>query len=70
MNIKSILAILLILLIVVFTIQNTEIVTIKFLTFELAMSRVLVILGCFLLGLLAGVLLSYRQRSKKKIQEV
>lgn len=70
MNIKSILAILLILLIVVFTIQNTEIVTIKFLTLELAMSRVLVILGCFLIGLLAGVLLSYRQHSKKKIHEV
>ncbi|HLV38662.1 LapA family protein [Xanthomarina sp.] len=66
MNFKSILAILLILLIVIFTIQNTEIVTINFLTFELTMSKVLVILGCFLIGLLSGVLLSYQRQSRKR----
>jgi len=70
MNSKSIFAIFLILLVVIFTVQNTEMVTIKFLMFEISMSRVLVILGCFLLGLLSGVLLSYRQRNKKQMNGV
>jgi uncharacterized integral membrane protein len=69
MNAKSIIAIILILLIVTFTIQNTEVVTIKFLTFDVSMSLVLVILGCFLLGLLSGVLLSYRNKSKKRKEQ-
>jgi uncharacterized integral membrane protein len=70
MNTKSIIAIILILLVVTFTMQNTEVVTIKFLTFELSMSRVLVILGCFLLGLLSGVLLAYRRKGKKNKDQV
>ncbi|TYA53101.1 lipopolysaccharide assembly protein LapA domain-containing protein [Formosa maritima] len=70
MNTKAIIAIILILLIVTFTMQNTEVVTIKLLTFDISMSLVLVILGCFLLGLLSGVLLSYRKRSKNKIEKV
>ena len=65
MNTKSVIAIILILLVVIFTIQNTEVVTIKFLTFKLSMSRVLVILGCFLIGLASGMLLSYRRSLKK-----
>ncbi|WP_430516766.1 lipopolysaccharide assembly protein LapA domain-containing protein [Aquaticitalea lipolytica] len=65
MNTKSIIAIILILLVVIFTIQNTEVVTIKFLTFKLSMSRVLVILSCFLIGLVSGMLLSYRRSLKK-----
>ena len=64
MNFKTILAIFLILLIVVFTVQNTEIVTINFLTFEITISKVLVIIGCFLIGLLSGVLLSYRRQHR------
>ncbi|MFL0353878.1 lipopolysaccharide assembly protein LapA domain-containing protein [Xanthomarina sp. GH4-25] len=70
MNFKTIIAIILILLIVTFTIQNTEVVTIKFLAFDISMSRVLVILGCFLLGLLSGVLLSYRRNIKKGKDQV
>lgn len=65
MKAKSIIAIILILLVVVFTIQNTEIVTIKFLFFDISMSRVLVILGCFLLGLITGILIGYRKKSKQ-----
>lgn len=65
MNAKSISAIILILLIVIFTIQNTEIVTIKFLTFDISMSRVLVILGCFLIGLFTGILIGYRKKIKQ-----
>ena len=65
MSTKSVIAIILILLVVVFTIQNTEVVTIKFLMFELTMSRVLVILGCFFIGLASGLLLAYRRTIKK-----
>ncbi|PWK19058.1 LapA family protein [Xanthomarina spongicola] len=65
MNAKSILAIILILLVVIFTIQNTEVVTIKFLMFDISMSRVLVILGCFLIGFISGVLITYRKKRKQ-----
>ena len=65
MKTKSIVALILILLFVLFTIQNTEVVTIKFLTFELSMSRVLVILSCFLIGLISGVLLVYSNKKKQ-----
>ncbi|MEZ4793316.1 MAG: LapA family protein [Gelidibacter sp.] len=65
MSTKSIIAVILILMVVVFTIQNTEVVTIKFLTFELTMSRVLVILGCFFIGLASGLLLAYRKQLKQ-----
>ncbi|GFZ81232.1 hypothetical protein GCM10011531_09350 [Aquaticitalea lipolytica] len=65
MNTKSIIAIILILLVVIFTIQNTEVVTIKFLTYKLSMSRVLVILGCFLIGLASGMLLAFRHKRKQ-----
>jgi uncharacterized integral membrane protein len=65
MKAKQIIIIILLVLFCVFTIQNTEIVTIKFLTFEMSMSRVLVILGCFLIGLFSGILFTYNRKRKQ-----
>ena len=43
-----------IIFIVVFTLQNTEVVTISFLFWKLQMSRVVMILAMFLIGFLLG----------------
>ena len=64
MNTRSVIAILLISMVVIFTIQNTEIVTIKFLIFEMSISRVLLILGCFIVGFVIGELLTFGKRRK------
>lgn len=64
MKFKTSVAIGLILLIVIFTIQNTEVVSIKFLFWQLSMSRVLVLLSCFILGLVTGMLIFGRHKKQ------
>ncbi|MGY5353184.1 lipopolysaccharide assembly protein LapA domain-containing protein [Wenyingzhuangia sp. IMCC45533] len=56
MRIKTFIALFFIAIIVIFSIQNAEVTDVKFLTFKLSMSRVLVILGSFVVGLLVGIL--------------
>jgi len=48
------LGIIAIIFIVIFTLQNTEVVTISFLFWKLQMSRVVMILAMFLIGFLLG----------------
>ena len=57
MHIRAILAALLIALPVVFVLQNTQVVEIRFLFWTLSMSRVLIILLMLAVGMLAGWLL-------------
>jgi len=47
-----------IILIVIFTLQNTEVVSISFLFWKLHMSRVVMILATFLIGFLLGYVFS------------
>ena len=58
MNLKLYIGLLLLVLVVIFSIQNVEIVKIKFLFWELAISRALIIIVVFSLGILIGWLLS------------
>ncbi len=59
---KTIIAIIIVTLIVIFSIQNVQIVEVKFLFWHITLSRVLLILGSFIIGILVGVLISMKKR--------
>ncbi|MFD0834901.1 lipopolysaccharide assembly protein LapA domain-containing protein [Mariniflexile aquimaris] len=66
MKLKTILALVFAAIIVVFSIQNARVIEISFLFWKLAASTVLVILGSFIIGILVGVLLSLKRKTKSK----
>ncbi len=62
MKFKTILAILFALVIVTFSLQNSEVIDVKFLVWKLSISRVLIILGSFVVVVLVGILVSMKKR--------
>ena len=62
MKLKTLLAIFFATLIVIFSIQNSEITDVDFLFWKVSMSRVLIILGSFAIGILVGILVSMKRR--------
>jgi uncharacterized integral membrane protein len=54
MNIKSVIVLILIALVLIFVIQNTQVVEVQFLAWKVSMSRALMLFGTLLIGLLAG----------------
>ncbi len=62
MKFKTIVAILFIILIVVFSLQNAVVTDVKFFVWKISMSRVLLILGSFGIGVLVGILVSMKKR--------
>tara|TARA_R110002049_G_scaffold303774_1_gene498362 strand:+ start:1744 stop:1983 length:240 start_codon:yes stop_codon:yes gene_type:complete len=71
MKLKTIIVLLFIGLIVIFSLQNTEVIDVKFFIWEISLSRVLMILGSFFVGVLVGILLFIKRKlfSKKVDQE-
>ena len=68
MRLKTFVVVLFATVIIIFSIQNVEVTEIKFLFWKLSMSRVLVILGSFSIGILVGVLISIKRKiTPKKI---
>jgi len=68
MKLKTFVAVLFATVIIIFSLQNAEVTYIKFLFWKLSMSRVLVILGSFSIGILVGVLISIKRKiTPKKI---
>lgn len=61
MKFKTIIAIVFAILVVVFSLQNSAITPVEFLFWELNMSRVLVILGSFAIGVVVGILVSLKR---------
>ena len=59
---KTIIAFIIATLIIIFAIQNIQAVEVKFLFWHLTISRVLIILGSFIIGILVGVLISMKKR--------
>ncbi|WP_445735655.1 lipopolysaccharide assembly protein LapA domain-containing protein [Mariniflexile sp.] len=55
-------------IIVIFSLQNAEVIDVKFFFWKLSISRVLVILGSFGVGLLVGILLSIKKKIMNKTQ--
>jgi uncharacterized integral membrane protein len=66
MKFKTILAMGFMALIVIFSLQNAEITDVKFLFWKLSISRVLIILGSFAVGVLVGILVSIKKRTFSK----
>lgn len=64
MNAKLGLALVLLILTVIFTLQNIQVITIRFLFWEFSLSRALVIFVIFAMGVFIGVLLG-RKKGKK-----
>lgn len=58
MNIKLVISLVLLALVLIFVVQNTQVVEIHFLLWSLAMSRALVIFLVLAIGMLAGWLLA------------
>ena len=65
-NIRLISGITLVLLVVIFTLQNTEVVNINFLFWQFSMSRVLLIFVLLLTGVVIGWLLHSLAKHGKK----
>jgi uncharacterized integral membrane protein len=53
-------------LLLVFIVQNAQVVQVKFLIWSLSMSRGIVLLGTFLMGVAVTLLVRLTARSKKK----
>jgi len=62
MKFKTLLALVFAVLIVIFSLQNSEVTDVNFLFWKLSMSRVLIILGSFGLGVVVGILVSIKNK--------
>lgn len=62
MKFKTILALVFAAIIVVFSLQNSEVTDVNFLVWKLSMSRVLIILGSFAIGVIVGILVSMKRK--------
>ena len=69
MPIKTIVFIILAILIVVFTIQNTQVVDIQFFMWKASISRALVLLGTLFIGIILGWLITWTSCSRRKRNE-
>ena len=69
MRAKTVIAIVLAILLVIFSLQNVEVVKVKFLSWSFELSRVLLIIGTFGVGVLVGILVSIRKKTTKKIEK-
>ncbi|WP_372755098.1 lipopolysaccharide assembly protein LapA domain-containing protein [Mariniflexile sp.] len=66
MKFRTIVGLIFVAIIVIFSLQNAEVIDVKFLFWKLSISRVLVILGSFSIGLLVGILLSIKKKTINK----
>jgi lipopolysaccharide assembly protein A len=66
MKTKTIIAIVIAVIITIFSLQNSEITEVRFFFWKLTMSKVLIVLGSFAIGVLVGILVSM----KKKISSI
>jgi putative membrane protein len=69
MPIKTIVFIILAILIVVFTIQNTQVVDIQFFMWKASISRALVLLSTLFIGIILGWLITWTGYSRRKRNE-
>ena len=65
----KIVIVILVLLVLVFVFQNTEIVTVSFFAWQISMSRALMVLVTFLIGVVAGWISGrYKRGERKKVK--
>tara|TARA_R110000868_G_scaffold41613_3_gene141957 strand:+ start:458 stop:661 length:204 start_codon:yes stop_codon:yes gene_type:complete len=63
MKFRTFVGVLFVVIIIIFSFQNAEVIDVKFFIWKLSISRVLVILGSFVIGIVVGILLSLRKKS-------
>lgn len=63
---KSVLAIIVLVIFTVFILQNTEVVQISFFFWRLSLSRVVLLFGALLIGVLVGLFIGWETGSSKK----
>ncbi len=66
MSWKWILIILLLIFLIIFTMQNYEVVTIQFLFWSFQTSRTIIIFVALLMGIIIGFFISFKKREKNK----
>ena len=66
MNVKWILTTLLLILLIIFTVQNYEVVSIQFLFWSFQTSRTIIIFVTLLMGIIIGFFISFKKREKNK----
>ena len=69
MRAKTIIAIVLAILLVIFSLENTETVFVEFLSWEFGLPQVLLIIGTFAIGVIVGILVSLSKKKKKVVIE-
>ena len=62
--VRNIIFICLIGLVIIFVLQNTQVVEVRFLLWTISMSRALMLMGTLAIGLIGGWLLTLPKRSK------
>jgi uncharacterized integral membrane protein len=62
MKFKTLMALIFAGMVVVFSLQNAEVTDVDFLFWKLSMSTVLLILGSFAIGVLVGLLVSFKRK--------
>jgi len=65
-NIRLAVVIFFMLLVVIFTLQNIEIVSVKLLWWDITMSRSILVLSLLLIGFLIGRFIGFKQHRKNK----
>lgn len=65
MKTKVIIIILLAVLLIVFVLQNTEIVNVNFVFWDLSIPRALLLFVCFAMGLIIGLIIPSSRKKKK-----
>lgn len=66
--IKNILFAVLIILVIIFVIQNTQVVEVKFLAWQVNMSRAIMLFGTLAIGIIAGWLIKAPGRKRDKFK--
>lgn len=64
--IRNILFAVLIILVIIFVIQNTQVAEVKFLAWQVNMSRALMLFGTLTIGIIAGWLIKVPKRKRDK----
>ena len=67
--IRNIIFICLIGLVIIFVLQNTQVVEVRLLFWTISMSRALILFGTLVIGLIGGWLLTLPKRSKTNIKK-
>jgi uncharacterized integral membrane protein len=65
MKARTIISIILIIFFLIFIYQNVQVITINFLVFHVSMSRSLILLVTFTIGLLVGIFIPFSFKQRK-----